>query len=127
MGGLFSIYISPFSSINEYFVIQSHHLTFYVACTQIYASITLDTLVQKYQTYKCVFHYWIIRVQNRIKYNAEGTELILIGIKLQRQKSSCWFPIDIFNQQFPPTEHITSLVLFSHQESSTQLNFGNTC
>ena len=96
---LFTMYTSPISTIIQSFGPQSHS---YADDTQIYVSITPDTARSAIPNLQMC-------LSSVMKLNAEKTELILIGTKLQRQKLTQWFPIDILGKTIAPTVLVRNL------------------
>ena len=138
---IYNVYIT-----NQYYhwIIGTSESSLY-QYTQIYVSISSRSAIASLQ--KCISSVMNWMTQKRLKRNAEKTELILIGTKLQCQRLSQWSPIDIiirstncsnwigqkfweFRSMFQRSVSLLSIIysrLFSHQGTVRQTNLSSTC
>ena len=105
---LFSLYTNPISSIIHSHSSINHH--FYADDTQLYITLTPTNFSHSMQKLKhCLSDIQNFMSANKLKFNPEKTEFILIGSKNNRKQLLPHFPINILGNQVSPAQSVRNL------------------
>ena len=105
---LFTMYTSPLSKIISNYTSLNHH--FYADDTQIYLSITPNNFsLAVTELQSCLGNIQLWMSTNKLKLNAEKTEVMFVGTKSQQSKFSSKFPIEILGNDMMPQTSFRNL------------------
>ena len=104
----FSLYTNPISSIIHSHSSINHY--FYADNTHLYITLTPTNFSRSIQKLKnCLSDIQNFMSANKLKFNPEKTEFILIGSKNNRKQLLPHFPINIIGNQVSPAQSVRNL------------------
>ncbi len=122
---LFTLYTTPLS-----YVIGNHNLKhhLYADDTQIYISLhAKETTNSLSQLKLCLQDVYLWMTQNKLKLNPDKTEFLLIGNKIQREKFSNFFPVNLLDKETTPTPSARNLGVIFDSDFNFKKHISQTC
>jgi len=121
---LFNLYITPISSLT-----QSHKLYhLYADDTQIFISLTTEvTDISLKQLSDCLSDISGRMTNNKLRFNANITDFIIIGTSSQRSNLTHFFPTNILSHSITPSETVRNLGVTFDSDFNFRKHINLTC